>query len=187
MRHGKSRHQLNRFTSWHKATLNSLARNVVIHQSINTTLHRAKAVKPLVDKLISLAKKNSLAAKREAFKVLGDHKLVSVLFTDIGPRFDKRSSGFTRILNLGLRRGDSASLAVLELTEIKKKEAKKVKKAKEALKSTDQAQTIESKPIEEHKPKTPPVQERAPAETKKPTKKFLGGFKNIFKKERDSL
>lgn len=185
MRHAKKKHQLNRFTSWNKATLKSLARNVIIHQSIHTTLHRAKAVKPIVENLISLAKKNTLIAKRRAFEVLGDHKLVANLFGEIGPRFEKRGSGFTRIINLGVRRGDDASLVLLELTEIKKKEPKK-KKSKEAKKETEAAASeavVDEKPITEPKPKT---QERIPEE-KKPNKKFFGGIRNIFKKERDSL
>jgi len=183
MRHAKKKHQLNRFTSWNKATLKSLARNLIIHQSINTTLHRAKAVKPIVENLISLAKKNTLIAKRRAFEVLGDHKLVANLFSEIGPRFEKRGSGFTRIINLGLRRGDDASLVLLELTEIKKKEPKK-KKSKEVKKENEvTGEVVEEKPVAEPKPKT---QERVPEE-KKPNKKFFGGIRNIFKKERDSL
>lgn len=89
MRHGKKRLQLSRFTSWHDATLKSLARSMIIHQAIKTSLSRAKAVRPLVEKLISLAKANTLSAKRQAFKTLGDHKLVAVLFKDIGPLFSK--------------------------------------------------------------------------------------------------
>ncbi|MFH1199249.1 MAG: 50S ribosomal protein L17 [Candidatus Omnitrophota bacterium] len=187
MRHAKKRHQLNRFTSWNKATLKSLARNVVINQSIKTTLHRAKAAKPLIDSLIVLAKKNTLAAKRDAFKVLGDHKLVSLLFSEIGPRFAKRNEGYTRILGLGFRRGDSAKLAILEFTEIKKKEVKKSKKTKEAPKEAEEAaKEAEEKPAQEHKDKSPDVHTMA-REEKKPNKKFLGGIRSIFKKERDSL
>ncbi len=127
MRHAKARLQLNRFTSWRKATLISLTRALIIHQQIKTTLHRAKAAKPLVEELISLGKKNSLFAKRQAYKILGSHKLVSLLFKDIAPRFTNRIGGYTRILNLGLRRGDNAQLAILALTEIKERESKKVK------------------------------------------------------------
>ncbi len=126
MRHRKARFQLNRFTSWRKATLISLAKSLFIHQSIKTTKTRASAVKPLVDKLIGLAKENTLAAKRRAYKILGDHKLVSLLFSDMASRFLQRQSGFTRILNLNNRRGDNARMVILELTEIKKKEVKKL-------------------------------------------------------------
>ena len=189
MRHKNKKLQLNRFTSWQNATLKSLARNLVIYESMKTTLHRAKAVRPLAEKLISLAKSNTLSAKREAFRILGDHKLVALLFNEIGPRFAKRVSGYTRIINLGKRRGDDAKIVIFELTELKPK-VKKVKKAKEAKgKSADE--TVEAAPTdagEEKKTETreDAVKERPPV-SKKPSKKFLGGIRNIFKKERDSL
>ena len=134
MRHAKKRLQLNRFTSWHDATINSLARAIILNQSIKTTLHRAKASRQMIEKLITLAKTNTLFAHRQAQKVLGEHKLVNLLFNEIGPRFSKRSSGFTRIISLGKRRGDNAEMVIFELTEIKKKEAKKLKKQMEELK-----------------------------------------------------
>ncbi len=191
MRHKKSRHQLNRFTSWHKATLNSMARSIIIYQRINTTLAKAKAARTLIEKLITLAKEDTLANKRRAFKVLNDHKLVSLLFNDIGPRFKNRVGGYTRILNLGVRRGDNASLAILELTEIKKDEKKSVKleKAKEIkLRQEKKAGAETEQPVveEKHAKKDGHVSEKPDAE-KKPTKKFLGGLRGIFKKERDSL
>ncbi len=127
MRHGKAKLRLNRFTSWRKATLASLARAMIIHQKIKTTNAKAKAVKPLIEKLISLGKKNSLFAKRQAYRILGDHKLVSLLFNDIAPRFANRIGGYTRILKLGSRRGDNAQLVILALTEIKEKVHKKPK------------------------------------------------------------
>ncbi|MBM3244435.1 MAG: 50S ribosomal protein L17 [Candidatus Omnitrophica bacterium] len=180
MRHSKIRHQLNRSTSWRRATVNSLARNLLICQSIRTTKARAMAARGMVEGLISLGKVNSLAAKRKAFSVLGDHKLVSLLFADIAPRFEKKNGGYTRILTLGKRRGDNAELVIFELTEIKKKEVhKKVKKEKEA-QPEDQAKKSEPAKEETHKETRPPIE-------KKPPKKFLGGIKNIFKKERDSL
>jgi large subunit ribosomal protein L17 len=187
MRHKNKRLQLNRFTSWYKATLSSMARSVLIYQSIRTTKKKAMAVKPLVEKLVSLAKENTLAAKRHAYKILGEHKLVSALFSDIGPRFAKRTGGYVRVIGLGNRRGDGAEMAVLEFTEIKKKEIKKHKK--EAKKEEEKAAEKSSeKPVEEPKPRTDTaVKEEKHPETKKPSKKFLGGIRNIFKKERDSL
>jgi len=182
MRHKKAKLQLNRFTSWRKATLKSMAQSLLIQQSVKTTLHKAKAVKPLVEKLISLAKENTLAAKRHAFKILCDHKLVSLLFNEIGPRFAKKIGGYTRIIALGSRRGDNAEVVILELTEIKRKAIKRKPKKE-----------IEAKPeetgLEEIKPQTATAvkeKEKPPLE-KKPSKKFLGGLRNIFKKERDSL
>jgi len=191
MRHSKAKLQLNRFTSWRKATLKSLASSIILHESIKTTLTKAKAVKPLVDELITLAKLNTLFARRRAYQLLGQHRLVSILFSDIGPRYTNRAGGYTRILSLGSRRGDSAEIAILELTEIKKKKARKPKKAKEGEKDTGKETvsdvTPEKQPPAEQKPaKEVAVKERPPI-TKKPSKKFLGGLRNIFKKERDSL
>jgi large subunit ribosomal protein L17 len=192
MRHAKKRLQLSRFTSWHEATIKSLVRNVVIHQSIKTTLTRAKASRQIIEKLITLAKENTLFARRQAQKVLGEHKLVNLLFNEIGPRFSKRNSGFTRIIGLGKRRGDDAEMVIFELTEIKKKEAKKAKTAKEAkVQPAQQAdekpeeKSVKEKSPEEKKPETT-VKEN-PAKDKKPQKKFIGGIRNIFRKKSDSL
>jgi len=191
MRHSKNKFLLNRFTSWRYATLISLARSVLLYQSVKTTKTKARAVQPLIEKLITLARCNSLAAKRQAYKVLGDHKLVKMLFNDIGPRFANRQCGYTRILNLGSRRGDNAELAILELTEIKKKEIKKQKKPKEETpkEETKQPQAVqeEVQPLEKQPKGKVMVQEEKPQIIKKPPKKFLGGIRNIFKKERDSL
>jgi len=188
MRHKQKRLQLNRFTSWRKSTLIGLTKNLFIQQSIKTTLHKAKAVKPLVEKVISLAKLNTLAAKREVFRILQDHKLVGLALNEIGPRFAKIQGGYTRIINLNKRRGDDAQIVLLELTEIKKKEVKKPKKEKEIIPEEEKrAGIIKEKPIEEKKPEVATAVKEKPPIIKKPTKKFLGGLRNIFKKERDSL
>jgi large subunit ribosomal protein L17 len=190
MRHAKKRLQFNRFTSWRKATLASLARSVLVYQSIRTTKTKAQAVKPLIEKLISLAKQNTLAAKRQAYGILNDHQLVSLLFSDIGARFAKRVGGYVRILSLGKRRGDNAELVILELTEIKKKEAKKHKKEKE-IKEEKEPQETSAHPAQEkaqeQKAKTEVAVKEKPPTRQKPTSKFLGGIRSIFKKERDSL
>lgn len=173
MRHRKRRLALNRFTSWRKATLISLVKNLLIKQRIITTKAKARAASRLAEKLITLAKHGSLFASRQAYRILNDHRLVSFLFQQVAPRFDKRSCGFTRILFYGRRRGDNAELVILEFTE-KKEKIKKIKKA------------VKEEPQE--KPKIqPPATERKPPITKKPSKKFLGGLKSIFKKERDAL
>ncbi len=184
MRHKKTRLQLNRFTSWRKATLISMAKALLIHQSIKTTQIKAKAAKPLIEKLITLGKKNSLAAKRQAYSILGNHKLVSLLFSEIAPRFSNRVGGYTRILNLGTRRGDNARLAILEFTEIiKEKRPKKIESSAE-----NKPEIIKEGPfLEEKKPKAEAALKEKPPITKKPARNFLGGLRSIFKKERDSL
>lgn len=186
MRHRKSRLQLNRFTSWRKATLVSLAKNLLIHERIKTTKTKAKAVRPVIEKLISLGKKNTLSAKRQAFSMLQDHKLVSLLFSDISPRFGNRIGGYIRILNLGRRRGDNAKMAILELIDIRKKKPKKIK-AETERKQEHETEIIKEQPLEEKKPKTEVAVKEKPPIVKKPGKKFLGGLRKIFKKERDSL
>ncbi|MDD5730708.1 MAG: 50S ribosomal protein L17, partial [Candidatus Omnitrophica bacterium] len=151
-----------------------------------TTVRTAQVVQPLAEKLISLGKSNTLSDKRRAYKILGDHKLVSVLFEDIAKRFNGINGGYTRIVRLGNRRGDNAELALFELTQIKKKEIKKPKKEAKAQAEKPEAGKEEKPVVEEKKPGVQArVQERPTA--KKPSKKFLGGLRNIFKKERDSL
>ena len=196
MRHQKQRHQLNRFTSWHKATLKSIVRSLLVQQRIFTTKGKAKAAQALAEQMITLAKDNTLAARRQAFKVLCDHNMVSLLFKEIGPRFVKRTGGYTRIMPWGRRRGDDAEIVIFELTEQKKeKKAPKKEKAKEAAQQEpvqEIAQGTEpeatKKPAEQHFiPKQKTATEEKPPAIKKPTKKFLGGLRGIFKKERDSL
>jgi len=172
MRHRKKKNLLNRFTSWRKATVISLAKNLLLHQRIITTKAKAKATLPLVERLITLAKEGSLFSKRRAYQILGEHKLVSYLFNELAPLFKNRSSGFARIIAYKARRGDSAELVVFELTE-KKEKPKRIKKEKEETKE-------KPKPQEEKPEERPPT-------VKKPTRKFLGGIKGIFKKERDAL
>ena len=189
MRHAKKRLQLGRFTSWHDATIRSLAKNVISCQSIKTTLHRAKASRQLIEKLITLGKTNTLFARRQAQKILGEHKLVNLLFNEIGPRFAQRSSGFTRIISLGMRRGDNAEMVIFELTEMKKKEPKKIKQVKEAKSHPvhEIEGKVEEKAVEEVKVEAKPEIKERPTKGKKPQTKFLGGIRSIFKKKSDSL
>ena len=183
MRHRQKRFQLNRSTSFRKATLLGLVKNLLIYESIKTTKVRAFAARPIVERLISKAKSNTLTAKRQAYRVLGSHKLVSLLFNDIAQRFNSRISGYTRILNLGNRRGDNARLAILELTEIKKEPPKPKKEERIKTEEEKKPEVIKEKAIQEKKP----LEEKKLPIAKKPSKKFLGGIRKIFKKERDSL
>lgn len=189
MRHRQKKYALNRFTSWHKATILSLVRNLFKYQSIKTTKTRAKACQPLVEKILTLAKANSLAGRRRAYKFLGQHSLVNLVFDEIAPRFKSRTSGFTRVVKLGSRRGDNAELVIFELMEIKAKlkrsKAEKQEKAEIRAGQEDKGPVAAEKSVEETRTKAK-IAEKPPA-TKKPTKSFLGGIRNIFKKERDSL
>jgi large subunit ribosomal protein L17 len=187
MRHAKKRHQLNRFSSWRKATLNSLARSILLYQSIKTTQAKAKAAQPLIEKLISWGRQNTLFARRQAYQLLNDHKLVHLLFTEIAPLFNNRASGFTRIIPFAQRRGDGASLVIFELTEkkIKAKKEKKPKKEKLAppLQQEQQPPELKEKP----KTSTAVLEKEKKEEKQKPAKGFLKGIRGIFKKERDAL
>lgn len=193
MRHAKHAYSLNKSFSLRKALIKSMASNLLKYQRITTTQNRAKATRVVVEKLITMGKEGSLAKKRMAYDILGDHKLVSLLFSDIAPRFKDRSGGYTRILKLNTRRGDDAKMVIFELTEIKedKKKAKKAEKASKSAGSESKEEPVKEKPASGEKPKTETavtdkVTEKHPIQ-KKPAKKFLGGIRNIFKKERDSL
>jgi large subunit ribosomal protein L17 len=191
MRHRKAKYSLNRFTSWREATIVSLTRNLFKYERIKTTQAKAKACQPLAEKIISLAKQNTLTQKRRAYKLLGEHSFVSLLFKDIAPRFGNRTSGFTRIIKLEKRRGDNANLVILELTEIKEKK-KKTKVEKEVKPGVKQVQEtredeVKEKPVQEVRLKTDVKVLEKPPITKKPVRSFLGGIRRIFKRERDSL
>ncbi len=95
--------------------LNGLAAQLFVHDRINTTEAKAKAVRPVAEKLITFAKKGDVAARREVLKQIPDRDVVHKLFSEIGPRYTERSGGYTRILKLGPRPGDATELVYLEL------------------------------------------------------------------------
>jgi large subunit ribosomal protein L17 len=117
MRHNRQTHRLGRTHTERKALLEGLVTNLLKAQAIKTTVQKAKAAQRLADKVISLGKKDSLAARRQVFSYLQDRTLTTKLFKDVAPRFKDRQGGYTRILRLGRRKGDGADLALLELTE----------------------------------------------------------------------
>jgi large subunit ribosomal protein L17 len=97
--------------------LNGLAAQLFTNEAINTTEAKAKAVRPLAEKLITFAKKGDVAARREVLKAIPDRDVVHKLFAEIGPRFAERQGGYTRIMKLGQRQGDGAPMARIELVE----------------------------------------------------------------------
>ena len=116
MRHRRDRHKLSRTSSQRKALLMNLSREVIDHERIKTTEAKAKAVKPEVEKLITLAKRGDPHARRQAMASLGQDKFVVYkLFEEIGPRYADRDGGYTRILKLGPRKSDSTEMVFLEL------------------------------------------------------------------------
>jgi len=116
MRHRRDRRKLSRSASHRKALYMNLSREVINHERIQTTEAKAKAVKPEVEKLITLAKRGDLHARRQAMAKLGQDKFVVYkLFEEIAPRYTERNGGYTRILKLGPRRSDSTEMVFLEL------------------------------------------------------------------------
>lgn len=139
MRHRVKGKKLRRDSAQRKALLRSLVTSFLEKERIRTTLAKAKATRPIAEKMITLAKNNSLHSRRLALRFIYKRKVVKKLFDEIGPRFSERPGGYTRIVKIGPRAGDGAEMALLELvgTEFKKKEKKKTaaEKAKKVAKS----------------------------------------------------
>ena len=146
MRHRNSGRKLNRSTPHRVAMFKNMARALLTYEQIRTTEPKAKELRRIVDKLITLAVRNDLHARRQAFKVLGSHQLVQRLFDEIGPRFDGQG-GYTRILKLSQpRKGDCAPMVIIELT--RKAEAAKSAKAEEAKPAKAEAKAKPAKEAE---------------------------------------
>jgi large subunit ribosomal protein L17 len=109
------RKQLNRDSGQRRALLRSLATSVLANERIKTTHAKAKAAKPVIEKLIELGKRGGLHARRQALSYILDEDVATKLFEVIGPRYKERPGGYTRILKIGPRRGDGAPMALLEL------------------------------------------------------------------------
>lgn len=133
MRHLKHGFKLGRNPAHRRATLRNLVTNLIEKERIETTVLRAKAARPLAERMITLGKRDSLHARRQAAAFLMTPGATKKLFTDLAPRFADRPGGYTRIIRSGWRIGDGAELAILEFlgTELKKKEKKRKKRAEE--------------------------------------------------------
>lgn len=172
MRHKKITDRLGRFSSLRKATVRDIAKSVLKYQSVVTTKARARATCKLIDRLISLGKGGSLAARRRAFSLISDHDLVKILFTEISPRYRNRQGGYTRVLPLWGRRGDNASQVVLELTEKVIKEKIKVEKPRKETVRPPSQEIPEVKPVEAEVPAQPVEKPKPKPEVReKPVKK----------------
>ncbi|MDA0680864.1 MAG: 50S ribosomal protein L17 [Proteobacteria bacterium] len=117
MRHRKSGRKLGRNSSHRKAMYRNMATSLVRHETIKTTLPKAKELRRVVEPLITLAKVDGVANRRLAFDRLRDKEAVGKLFTDLGPRFKARPGGYLRILRMGPRPGDSAPMALVQLVD----------------------------------------------------------------------
>ena len=115
MRHRKKGRSLSRSPSHRKALLRNMATSLFRHERITTTTARAKELRPYAERLITLAKRGDLHARRLVARRITDRDVLGKLFDDIGPRYAERAGGYTRILKLGNRRGDAADMALIEL------------------------------------------------------------------------
>ena len=115
MRHRKKGRKLGRTASHRRATLRNMAASLFMHERIETTTARAKELRPFAERLITLAKRGDLHARRLAAAKIGDRDVVGKLFDELGPRFAERPGGYTRILKLGARKGDAADMSLIEL------------------------------------------------------------------------
>ncbi len=147
MRHRIAGSKLGRNPAHRRATLRNLVTNVIQHESIHTTIARARAARPLVERMITLGKRDTLHARRQAASFLLTPEATKKLFADIAPRFAGRNGGYTRIMRAGWRISDGAQLAILELVgyKLKKKEPKKKEKAEaEEPKAEEKAEAVKT-------------------------------------------
>jgi large subunit ribosomal protein L17 len=117
MRHGKVHRKLNRKSEHRRAMFANMAAALIKHEQIVTTLPKAKDLRPVVEKLVTLGKRGDLHARRQAVSELRDRAMVKKLFDVIGPRYKERNGGYTRVLKAGYRYGDSAPVAVIEFVD----------------------------------------------------------------------
>ncbi|GGD05384.1 50S ribosomal protein L17 [Aquisalinus flavus] len=117
MRHGFAHRKLNRTASHRKAMFANMAASLIKHEQIVTTLPKAKELRPIVEKLVTLAKKGDLHARRQAISKVRDVAMVGKLFETLGPRYEERNGGYIRIMKAGFRHGDNAPIAVIEFVD----------------------------------------------------------------------
>jgi large subunit ribosomal protein L17 len=133
MQHNRFGRKLRRTTSHRLALFRNQIMSMVEHERIETTLEKAKELRPLVEKVVSLGKNDSVPARRKVFRWVPDRSLVKKVFDTLGPRFTDRPGGYTRILRLGRRRGDNAEEAILEFVDFKFEASRKGPKKESAM------------------------------------------------------
>jgi large subunit ribosomal protein L17 len=151
MRHRKGGFKLQRDASARRALLRSLTTSVILRDRVVTTTTKAKAVKPWVDRMITLGKRDTLHSRRQAASFLQEPEAVKRLFDSVAPRFSQRNGGYSRVLLLGHRKGDGAEQAMIEIVgaELKKRAEDRRKRREERLKrQQEEAQEAETAPAE---------------------------------------
>jgi large subunit ribosomal protein L17 len=185
MRHRSAHRKLGRKTEHRISLLRNLAASLISHGRIRTTEAKAKELRPFVEKLVTLGKRDSLHARRHALSILPRRDVVTKLFGDVSPRFSERPGGYTRILKLAHRQGDGASMAFIEFVDFKfegaggpakpdkpDKEAKAGKKKLESKAKSEAAEADEEAPKAAKKPAAKsPKAKKAAAPKKKAAKK----------------
>ncbi len=139
MRHQKRGRKLGRSASHRKAMLSNMATSVFLHKQIKTTEAKAKEVRRLVERLITYGKKGTTHARRLAFAILRDKKVIGILFDEIAPTYVNRQGGYTRIIKLGYRPNDTAKVVLLQLVDFFGDESKKEKKKSTAKKTASKS------------------------------------------------
>lgn len=117
MRHGNGQRKLNRTASHRKAMFANMAASLIEHEQIVTTLPKAKEIRPIVEKLVTLGKRGDLHARRQAISQIKDVELVGKLFAVLAPRYKERNGGYLRIMKAGFRFGDNAPMAIIEFID----------------------------------------------------------------------
>ena len=144
MRHGMANKKLNRTSEHRKALLKNMLNSLIKYEQIITTLPKAKELKPQIDKVITIGKKNILSNKKKLFSKLQNKQSVSKVFDELSKRYNARKGGYSRVLKAGFRTGDDAPMAVIELVD-RNPEAKKVDKPKK-VEEKDKSKEKEAKP-----------------------------------------
>ena len=150
MRHRKAHKKLNRTASHRKALISNLATSLFENKRVRTTTVKAKEARRTIERLITFAKRGSLADRRQVLRTVRDKDVVKALFDEIAPTYQSRNGGYTRVIKLGRRRGDGAEMALLELVGyegavIEKQQAREEEKAAEKVRKQEEAKKEEPK------------------------------------------
>lgn len=197
MRHKMAHRKLGRTSSHRKALFRNQLASLITHERIVTTLIKAKELRPIAEKIVTLGKKGSLHARRTAAKVIASDALLRKLFDDIAPRFQERAGGYTRIVKLGNRRGDNAEMAILEFVDFsfgdkaaaapapEKKSKSRASKTDDEAPETEGSGDAEKKPAKKAPAKKSPAKKAASKkdDTKKPAAKKTPAKKKASKKD----
>ena len=149
MRHSISGRKLNRTSSHRKALFKNLSNSLIINEQIKTTLPKAKDLRSIVEKIITLGKNDNLHSKRKVFSLLRSNESVNKVFNILSKRYIKRNGGYTRVLKAGFRYGDSAPMAIIEFVERDMNAKGLLDKERLKLEAEDSSKTIEEKKIED--------------------------------------